>query len=49
MFELMERSDVLTEFDEELWVWSVANVTVKSDNTVVFRFHNGNEYTAKKQ
>ena len=49
MFELMERSDVLTEFDEELWQVSVANVTVKCDNTVVFKFHNGTEYTAKKQ
>lgn len=46
MFELMERENTITEFDDRLWLASVDIITVHSDGRLVFRFQNGTEIEA---
>ena len=46
MFELVERQDAITEFDDRLWLATVDKVTVYSDGRLVFLFQNGTEVTA---
>lgn len=43
MFELYERSDIITEFDERLWLAVVEKATAYHDGRLVFRFQNGAE------
>jgi len=43
MFEIMERDEALTEFDNKLWTTTVESVTVHADGRLVFRFKNGIE------
>ena len=40
---LSKQEDILTEFDNWLWLSTVENVTVKSDGTLVFKFFYGAE------
>ena len=46
MFELVERQDAITEFDDRLWLATVDKATVYSDGRLVFLFQNGTEVTA---
>lgn len=48
MFELIECSEILSEFDEKLWQIAVTNVTISNDNSVTFNFQNGTKYTIQK-
>ena len=48
MFELIERGEILSEFDEKLWQIAVTNVTISNDNSVTFNFQNGTKYTIQK-
>ena len=41
MLELSRRKELLTEFDDNLWVSIVDNVTVFHDGRVVFTFKDG--------
>lgn len=43
MFELAERGDAITEFDERLWLTMVEKATAYHDGRLVFRFQNGGE------
>ena len=40
---LSKQEDILTEFDNWLWLSTVERVTVKSDGTLVFKFYYGAE------
>lgn len=40
---LSAGDDLLTEFDDGLWLATVDSVTVKSDGALIFRFFNGTE------
>ena len=46
MFELRERDEALTEFDDRLWLATIDSVTAHSDGRLVFKFQNGTEVTA---
>ena len=46
MFELAERDEPLTEFDDWLWLAVIDTVTVHPDGRLVFKFQNGTEVTA---
>ena len=46
MFELAERDEPLTEFDDRLWLAVIDTVTVHPDGRLVFKFQNGTEVTA---
>ena len=46
MFELRERDETLTEFDDRLWLATIDTVTAHSDGRLVFKFQNGTEITA---
>ena len=46
MFELRERDEALTEFDDRLWLATIDTVTAHSDGRLVFKFQNGAEITA---
>ena len=41
MFELAERGDAITEFDERLWLAVVERATAYNDGRLVFTFQNG--------
>ena len=41
---LAGQTDLLTEFDDSLWLTSVDRVTVRNDGVLVFRLYNGCEY-----
>lgn len=41
--DISKRTEPLTEFDEMLWLTVINKVTVQSDGTLVFRFHDGRE------
>ena len=43
MFELSERGDAITEFDEWLWLAVVEKATAYHDGRLVFTFQNGLE------
>ena len=43
MFELSERKDIITEFDERLWLTTLAKATSYRDGRLVFTFQNGIE------
>lgn len=43
MFELSERSETLTEFDDRLWLTIIDTVTAYRDGRLIFKFHNGSE------
>ena len=43
MFELSERDEVITVFDDRLWLTIVDKVTVHNDGRLVFKFQNGTE------
>ena len=43
MFELSERGDAITEFDERLWLAVVEKATAYHDGRLVFTFQNGLE------
>ena len=46
MFELAERDEPLTEFDDRLWLAVIDTVTAHADGRLVFKFQNGTEVTA---
>lgn len=46
MFELRERDEALTEFDDRLWLATIDTVTAHPDGRLVFKFQNGTEITA---
>lgn len=46
MFELHERDNAITEFDDRLWLTTIDKVTVHGDGRLVFLFQNGTEITA---
>ena len=41
--ELEQRDELLTEFDNCLWLTVVDSVTVQQDGTLTFKFYNGSE------
>lgn len=43
MFELSERTEAVTEFDESLWLAVVKKATAFHDGRLVFTFQNGIE------
>jgi site-specific DNA recombinase len=43
MFELSERNETLTEFDDRLWLTVIDKVTAYHDGRLVFKFQNGSE------
>lgn len=43
MFELSERDEALTEFDDKLWTAVIGKVTAYQDGQLVIRFKNGTE------
>ena len=43
MSELAQRKELLTEFDEQLWIAAVDKVTVFHDGRLVFSFKDGTE------
>lgn len=43
IYDLSKRDELLTEFDNCLWLTVVDTVTVQSDGTLVFRFNDGTE------
>lgn len=43
MSELAQRKELLTEFDEKLWIALVGHVTVFQDGRLVFAFRDGTE------
>lgn len=46
MFELHERDGVITEFNDQLWIWAVEKATAHSDGRLAFTFFNGQEIAA---
>ena len=46
MFELAERDEPITEFDDRLWLAVIDTVTAHADGRLVFKFQNGTEVTA---
>ena len=46
MFELRERDNAVTEFDDRLWMWTMEKATVHSDGRLVLRFISGQEVEA---
>ena len=45
MFEVQEL-DVLTEFDEKLWLTIIDTVTIHADGRMIFKFQSGTEIDA---
>ena len=45
MFEMQEL-DILTEFDEKLWLTDIDTVTVHTDGQMTFKFQGGTEIEA---
>lgn len=45
MFELAERGDPITEFDDRLWLTVIDTVTVHRDGRLTFKFQIGHELT----
>lgn len=43
MFEVMERKDVITEFDKKLWITTIEYATIHSNGLITFHFKNGAE------
>ena len=43
IFDLSKRDELLTEFDNCLWLTVVDTVTVRNDGTLVFKFNDGTE------
>ena len=41
--DISGREELLTEFDEVLWLTVIDIVTVRKDGVLVFRFHDGRE------
>ncbi len=41
MFELAERDETLTEFDDKLWTATIEKATAYHDGRLVFTFKNG--------
>lgn len=41
--EMLQQHDVITEFSDELWLKSIENITVCTDETMIFRFKDGTE------
>ena len=41
--DLLKRDELLTEFDNCLWLTVVDTVTAQSDGTLVFKFNDGTE------
>ena len=41
--ELKKRNEILTEFDNCLWLTVIDRVTVQRDGSLIFRFYNGTE------
>ena len=41
--DISGREELLTEFDEVLWLTVIDVVTVRKDGVLVFRFHDGRE------
>ena len=46
MFELAERDQPLTEFDDRLWLAVIDTVTAHADGRLIFKFQNGTEISA---
>jgi len=42
-------SELVTEFDEELWYSTVDSVTVYKDGRMVFAFRDGKKITVKRE
>lgn len=49
MFDLMERSEPLAEFDDRLWLDAIEHVTVFDDGRMVYKFWNDSEITINIQ
>ena len=45
MFSLYEQEDVITEFDDKLWLASVEKAIIRADEKITFIFRNGSEVT----
>ena len=43
IYDLSKRDELLTEFDNCLWLTVVDTVTVRNDGTLVFKFNDGTE------
>ena len=43
MFELSERDDAITKFDDWLWLAVVERATACHNGRLVFKFQNGSE------
>ena len=43
IFDLSKRDELLTEFDNCLWLTVVDTVTVQSDGILLFKFNDGTE------
>ncbi|MGN0476868.1 MAG: hypothetical protein ACI4HM_05955, partial [Ruminococcus sp.] len=41
IYDLSKRDELLTEFDNCLWLTVVDTVTVQSDGTLIFKFNDG--------
>ena len=44
--ELKKRNELLTEFDNCLWLTVIDRVTVQQDGSLIFRFYNGTEISS---
>lgn len=45
--ELRQKSNLITEFDEEFWNATIEVVTVQMDKTLIFKFRDGTEISVK--
>jgi site-specific DNA recombinase len=45
--ELRQKSNLITEFDEEFWNATIELVTVQMDKTLIFKFRDGTEISVK--
>ena len=48
IFELAERDEVLTEFDDKLWIATIEKATAYHDGGLVFTFNNGMKIEGRK-